>query len=204
MQNKIQELTEKIYQEGIEKGNAEARQIVEEARKDASEIVKNAQKEADDIIAAAKKKADEYRNTTETELRLSSKQAVNAVKQQITDVVNGQIATIALKGTFEDNEFIKKIVEKMLGNWAASGQSMDMNVLLPAGDEKQLSDYFKKSAKSLLDQGIEIKFDASVKAGFQLSPKDGSYKVSFTDSDFINFFKQFLRPKLVEILFSAE
>ena len=191
MQNKIQELTEKIYQEGIEKGNAEARQIIEEAKKESSEIVNNAQKEADDIIAAAKKKADEYRNTTETELRLSSKQAVNAVKQQITDVVNGQIVSDAVKGAFEDKEFIKKILEKMLGNWATSGQSMDMNVLLPAGDEKLISEYFKKSAKSLLDKGIEIKSDTS-------------YKVSFTDSDFINFFKQFLRPKLVEILFSAE
>ena len=204
MQNKIQELTEKIYQEGIEKGNAEARQIVENAKTEASEIIKNAQKEAEDIINAAKKKADEYRNTTETELRLSSKQAVNAVKQQITDVVNGQITSVAVKGALDDKEYIKQILEKMLGNWASSGQSMDLNVLIPEKDEKQLSDYFKKSAKALLDKGVEINSDPSVKAGFQLSPKDGSYKVSFTDNDFINFFKQFLRPKLVEILFSAE
>ena len=56
--------------------------------------------------------------------------------------------------------------------------------------------------KELIDKGLEIKFDQSVNSGFQVSPKDGSYKVSFTEDDFTNFFKQYLRPKLAEILFS--
>jgi len=40
--------------------------------------------------------------------------------------------------------------------------------------------------------------------GFQIGPKDGSYKVSFTDEDFKNFFKDYLRPGLIELLFAAE
>ena len=204
MQNKLQELTEKIYQEGIEKGNAEAQKIIEDAKKESTDIIKNANKEADEILAEAKKKADEYKTTTETELRLSAKQAINSIKQQITDIVDGEISSSAVKGAFDDKEFIKKVIEKMLTGWASSGQNMDIHVLLPAEDEKQLGDYFQKATKSLLDKGVEIRFDSSVKSGFQLSPKDGSYKVSFTDEDFVNFFKQFLRPKLIEILFSAK
>ena len=45
MGNKIQELTEKIFREGVEKGNEEAQRIVEKANAEAIEIVKKSQKE---------------------------------------------------------------------------------------------------------------------------------------------------------------
>ena len=39
MDNKIQELTDKIYHEGVEKGNEEARKLVEQAQNEAKKIV---------------------------------------------------------------------------------------------------------------------------------------------------------------------
>ena len=39
MENKIQELTDKIYHEGVEKGNEEARKLVEQAQNEAKKIV---------------------------------------------------------------------------------------------------------------------------------------------------------------------
>lgn len=202
MQSKLQELTEKIFQEGVEKGNAEAQQIVDIAKSEANKIIENAKKEAEAIVDEAKKKAIETKTNTESELKLSGKQAVNALKQQVVDMVNGEITKVAVDKAF-DKDFTKKIIDTTLANWAKSNQSMDLSILLPAKDEKALTDYFNKEAKQYLDKGITIQFDPSLKAGFQLGPKDGSYKVSFSDEDFINFFKQHLRPKLVDILFSA-
>ncbi len=202
MQGKLQELTEKIYQEGVEKGNAEAQQIVNDAKSEASQIIEKAKSEADAIIEEAKKKAVETKTNTESELKLSGKQAINALKQQITDMVNGEITKVAVGSAFE-KDFTKQIIDTTLANWAKSGQNLDLSILLPAKDEKALTEYFNKEAKKYLDKGLSIQFDQSLKEGFQLGPKDGSYKVSFTDEDFVNFFKQHLRPKLVEILFSA-
>lgn len=203
MQSKLQELTDKIYQEGVEKGNAEAQQIVENAKAEASAVIEKAKKEAEAIIEDAKKKALETKTNTESEIRLAGKQSVNAIKQKVTDLINGEVTSMAVKSSF-DKDFIKKIIDTTLTNWSKSGQAMDLNILLPKEDEKALSDYFKKEAKSFLDKGVTLSFDESVKNGFQLGPKDGSYKVSFTEEDFTNFFKQYLRPRLVEILFVAE
>lgn len=199
MQSKLQELTEKIYQEGLEKGIAEAKAIVEKARNESASILKSANADAEKIIADANKKASEIKTNTESEIKLSSKQAINALKQQITDSINSVVVKQAVEKSF-DKDFTKNIVETTLKNWSTK-QSSELSVILPASDEKELSDYFKKSVKELLDNGLELKFDSSVKAGFQVAPKDGSYKVSFTDKDFENFFKQYLRPKLIEILF---
>jgi V/A-type H+-transporting ATPase subunit E len=201
MQSKLQELTEKIYQEGLEKGNEEAKSIVDAAKNEASDIVNEAKKQAEKIIAAANKTAEETKKNTESEIKLSSKQAVNALKQEITDAINNQVIENATGKAF-DAEFTKRIVESTLKNWSAS-QTSDLTVLLPEKDEKDLSAYFNKSVKDLLDKGLEIKFDESINAGFQIAPKDGSYKVSFTEEDFSNFFKQYLRPKLINLLFEA-
>ena len=60
MENKIQELTEKIYAEGVEKGKAEADRLVCEAKESAAEIVRKAQAEAEakQIAAEAEAKAN--------------------------------------------------------------------------------------------------------------------------------------------------
>ncbi len=199
MQNKLQELTEKIYQEGLEKGNEEAKTIVDNAKLEATSIVNAAKKEAEQIIADANKKAEESKKNTESEIKLSSKQAINALKQQVTDLISNTIVENATSKKFDAN-FIKSTIENLLKNWSKE-QVSDLSILLPEKDEKELSEFFNKSTKDLLNKGMEINFKASVKSGFQLAPKDGSYKISFTEEDFNNFFKQYLRPKLVEILF---
>ena len=59
MENKIQELTEKIYREGVEKGNEEAQRLVSNAREEAAKILEEARKEAEAIVATAHKSAKE-------------------------------------------------------------------------------------------------------------------------------------------------
>jgi V/A-type H+-transporting ATPase subunit E len=44
MENKIQELTDKLLREGVDKGNAEAERIVAEANERAAQIVADAKK----------------------------------------------------------------------------------------------------------------------------------------------------------------
>ncbi len=205
MQNKLQELTEKIFREGISKGNAEAEKIINDSKSQAEEIIVKAKKEADKIISDAKKKSGEIKSSSEAEFRLSSKQAINALKQQITDLINGEIVSTPVKKVFGDKEFIKKLIETSIKNWKpASDQDADLAILLPEQQEKEIQQYFTKSVKDLLDQGLEIRFNPDVKSGFQIGPKNGSYKISFTEEDFINFFKQYLRPRLIKLLYSEE
>ena len=58
MQNKLQELTDKLYNEGLSKGKQEGEAVLANARVQAAEIVENAKKEAAGIVAAARKEAE--------------------------------------------------------------------------------------------------------------------------------------------------
>ena len=75
MENKIQELTDKIYREGVEKGNEEAQRLVSEAQAQAEKLIEDAKKQAESILAEAKKSADELNENTKSELKLFAGQS---------------------------------------------------------------------------------------------------------------------------------
>ena len=50
MDNKLQELTDKLYKEGLSKGKEEGEAILAKAQSKAAEIVEAAQKKAEEII----------------------------------------------------------------------------------------------------------------------------------------------------------
>ncbi len=65
----------------------------------------------------------------------------------------------------------------------------------------RLDNYFAAKRRSLLDKGVKIEQVNGIKTLFSVSPADGSYKVNFGEEEFMNYFKEFLRPQLVEMLF---
>ena len=56
MENKIQELTDKIYREGVEKGNEEGQRLIANAQEEAKKIIEDARKEAESIVNSSRNK----------------------------------------------------------------------------------------------------------------------------------------------------
>ena len=196
MESKIQELTDKLFREGVEKGNEEAQRIVEKANGEAAGIVKNAQKEAEEIVAAAEKKAAELLNNTKKELGLYAGQTVNALKSEVANCLTNNVVADAVKGLVEDKDFLCKFAVALAEKWAA-----EEAVVISSAEADTLKAYFASKAKGLLDKGVKIEQVNGQKALFTIAPADGSYKVNFGTEEFEEFFKSFLRPQLVEMLF---
>ena len=196
MENKIQELTEKIYAEGVEKGKAEADRLVCEAKENAAEIVNKAQAEAEAIVAAAKKKAEELDANTRSEVKLYGAQAVGALKSEVATVVTDTIVKAAVKEALAGDS-VKAMLVKIAERW-----NSDEALVISISEAEELKAYFAKNAKALLDKGVEIKQVNGSKTSFSIAPADGSYKVNFGEGEFEAFFKSFLRPQMVELLFA--
>lgn len=205
MENKLQELTNKIYAEGVGKASKEAEAIIEKARAEAENLVKQAKKDAALILEKAEKDAKELKKNVESEVKLSARQAISAVKQELTNLIVANSTEKVVQEAFKDNDFVKRIIEKAIKNWNRDeSKSLDATILLPKKDEKDLNDYFISKQKSVLDAGLELKFDENIQAGFKIGPKDGSYLISFTEEDFENFFKNYLRPRTTELLYAGK
>jgi V/A-type H+-transporting ATPase subunit E len=201
MDQKLKELTEKLYNEGVSKGNEEAEKITAEAKTEAEKIIADAQSKAKEIIEKAEQESAELDKNTKSELELASRQMLTALEQEITTLINGQITQQEIKKATDDKEFLQNLILSTVSNWAPK---QDLLVIVSPKDEKEVEKFFASKAKQILDKGLKIESANNVKAGFEIGPADGSYKVSFTQEDFIEFFKAFLRPKVVELLFNRK
>lgn len=195
MENKIQELTEKIFNEGVEKGKLEADRLIAEAQEKAAAILKEAQEKADNVVAEAQKKATELDVNTRSELKLYGSQAVSALKSEAANIITDTIVSSAVKEVLA-GDALKNILVKIAERWSA-----DEPLVISTSEADELKAYFAAKAKALLDKGVEIKQVNGLKSSFSISPSDGSYKVNFGKDEFELFLKSFLRPQIVELLF---
>lgn len=196
MDTKIQELTDKIYQEGVEKGQEEANRIIAGAKEQEETILREADEKAKQIVADAEKKAEELKRNTEAELRLFTSQAIEALKSEVANLVTNRIVTDNVAAATNDAAFMQQVILAIANEWAKNEA-----ITIQATDAQALTDYFEANARKLLQQGVNIEQVNGKKTSFTLAPADGAYKISFGEEEFIAYFKEFLRPQLIEMLF---
>lgn len=194
--DKIQELTSKLLNEGVEKGRAEADKIISDAKAESTKIVEEAKKEAKQIVASAQKEAAEVKTNTESELKLYASQATEALKSEITNLVTDKLSTSNVKAATEDKAFMQKLISELVSNWAKN-ESLTIGVENAA----ELTKYITANAKNLLDKGLKIEAVNDIKTGFVLSPENKSYVVKFSEEEFVEYFREFLRPQIQQLLF---
>lgn len=193
---KLDEITNKLYAEGVEKGKEEAQAIVEKAQAEAKAIVEKAKADALDQLQKAEQKAKEIDAHTRSELKMFAEQSVNALKTEVTNLVNGKIVSDSVKAAMADPKFMQGIIAKMAEEMAKEGK-----VEIDAKDAEALKAYFAANAKGLLEKGVSINEVKGLKTDFQLKADKGGYKLAFGEAEFVAYFKEFLRPQLIELLF---
>jgi V/A-type H+-transporting ATPase subunit E len=229
MENKLQQLTQKLYDEGLEKGRAEADKLVADAKAEARKIVAEARAEAEEIVKKAEAKAEDVSKNTMTEISLAGKQAVGRIKSEIASLiikrfVKGEkpytadelsdayripirIAKATARGVKEavvDPAFIKEMLVAVAKNWNGSDSGkVELQALLPEGERKKLDAAFEESAKELLAAGVEVGWSKEVKTGFKVGAKEGGYYISFADADIEALLAEYLRDKVFQLLFKA-
>ena len=202
--NKLQELTRKLYDEGLEKGRAEADRLVAEAKAEAAKIIADARAEADTIVKQAEAKAEEVGKNSMTEIALAGKQAVAKIKAEINDLIVARTTADGVKAATMDAQFIKETLLAVAKNWnGASTSKVELTALLPEAARAQLDTAIKAAATELLSAGIEVGYSAEVRSGFKVAQKEGGYYISFSDDDFNALLGSYLRDKVRDLLFKA-
>ncbi len=196
MESKIQQLTEKLLHEGVEKGNAEAEKIIAAAKQQAEQIIADAKAGAEEIEAEAKKSAKALEDNTKAEFKMYAAQALNALKSEIANVVGDKIVKESVATAVSDKDFMNEFMLKMAEKWGAQE-----DIVISTADAASLKALFAKKAKVLLDKSVKIEEVNGQKTSFTILPADGSYKVNFGEKEFEEYFKGFLRPQLVEMIF---
>jgi V/A-type H+-transporting ATPase subunit E len=204
MQQKVQELADTLYREGVQKGEKEAEELVRKAKEQAQKALVEARAEAESIVERARGEAAELKRNTESEIRLSSQQALSVVKQKIVEAVMAPAVDAAVVKALSDSALVAELVKQIVSAWdSSSSRPPTLELLLPEEKRAELEKAMEAEAGSVLKRGVEVTFAKSIKGGLAVGEK-GGYRISLTDEDFVEFFRQYLRPRMRAFLFGEE
>jgi V/A-type H+-transporting ATPase subunit E len=206
MQNKLQELTEKLYKEGLSKGQIESEEILAKANAEAQKIIDDAKQQAQSIIDNANKLAAETTKNANAEIAMTSRQVIAKVKQSVEELITAKAITTATTAAIGDVTFVQSLIKTAVENFKLDGQNAnDLTVLLPESKQKEFDKFIQNAAiKQLNDGKLEFAFSKRIKSGFQIAAKNNGYYISFGEQDFLNLFGEYMRPKMQQLLFGEE
>ena len=199
MEQKLQSLLERIREEGVEKAKEESRQILLEAEENAQRILAGAEQKAKAILEQAELDAAHQKRNVEAELKLSAKQAVSVLEQEITGLITAKALGEPTREAFKDAAFVKGLIAQLIAKWEPNGEGVSLS--LGPDHQQELYDYFKQQAQGMLQGGLTVKPTPGPRDGFRIGPAEEGYVLSFSSEDFQAFFAEHLRPHIKALLF---
>jgi len=195
MEVKLENLIEKLRQEGVEEARKESGRIQKEAKKKADNIVKDAEKKAEEIVAAAEKKAESFKSNSEIVVAQAVRDGVLLFKNKINslfDSVFSQSVSDAM-----DAVFLKEMILKLVEAW---GADKEFDVAVAKKDQKELEKVLFTGLGKKLKESVTISPDPDIEAGFRISKKGDELYYDFSDESIGDVLRKFLTPKINEIM----
>ena len=198
--DKLQELTQKLYEEGLAKGKQDGEALLQKAQAEAEGIVKQAQEEAEAILAKARKDAEDFKVKVEGDVKMAAQQAVQATRTDIENLVVSKVVDGTVDKALANEDYLKGIITAVAQKFSAD-EPADLSLVLPESLKAALEPFVKNELGKLLGKGVDASFSKKVAGGFKIGPKDGGYFVSLTDETFKDLIGSYLRPATKKLLF---
>jgi V/A-type H+-transporting ATPase subunit E len=197
MEIQLQELIDKIKQDGIVSASEEAARLKSQAEADAKRIVESAQREAEGIIAKAKTDSERFEKAGVATLEQASRNLILSFKSEIEALLDRIIA--ARVSSSYGEEALKAIIPELVKNWASKGAD-SLDLILSEDNLSKLRGYFNDQLAAEINKGVELKSDRNLGDGFRIASKDGSAYYDFSAESVAVLLSAYLNPRLSEIL----
>lgn len=202
MDNKLDILTKKIYEQGVEKANHDAVEIVENARKEADKILNDAKSEAERIVNQANKESEELKTKVAADVKMAAVQSITVTKQEIEKMVVTNAAEQGVKTNLSSADFVKELVKDIVKAFNPDNASpMALDLIMPETLKKDIEPFVKNEISKMFKTEVNVNFNKKLGGGFKVAPKDGGYVIQFTDEEFTQLIANYLRPATKKILF---
>ena len=202
MQDKLQELTDRLYNEGLSKGKQEGEELLQKAHAEAEAIVAKAKAEAESIIAQAQKEADELKTKVTADVKMAATQSIAVTKQEIEQMVVTQSAQQGVKTNMTNAEFVKELIASVVKAFNPQNASpVALDLILPESLKAQVEPFVQNEIAQQFQGEVKVDYSKKMNGGFKVAPRDGGYVLQFTDDEFTQLIANYLRPATKKILF---
>jgi len=210
----VQELIDRLREKGVEEGREQAEQLLAESRRRASQTLDEARAEAAQIVQRAKEEADGLRAAGEEALRLAGRDAVLALKEEISDKFSSQIRRL-VSACLRDEQFIQRLILEIAGRSVPRDSKEPMELLLPEdvgasledarcqakeAKEGTLNHFVLALAGDMLRDGVSFGVAADNTPGVTVRMVEEDVEISFNEKAVTEFLLRHLLPRFRSLM----
>ncbi len=189
----IQELAEKLQQEGIAKGKQEAEKLIAQAQKSAEEIIQRAQEQEKQILQQAEQKAQSILESAKQNIRFAARDIMLQLQYRLQQTFQNLIK-LGGKKALAMPELWKSVIISLLESYHKSCGQHLIRLEIPANLSQNLKQWLLEEWKAEFQDKKEL-------YGFRLQDKDGG-QIEVTpeavEEALSPFVSQFVRELLKE------
>ena len=191
MAEELQSLIEKINRDGVEKANAEAKQIVAAAKEQAATIVKTAKEEAAKAAKTAKEESELAAERAKETLRQAARDAVISVEGAVTRLLE-KILAANVDAALADPNAAADIAAHAVKALVGTGEVATGPKIVAA-----------LKAQLAAKQNFTVVLDETLGSGFTVKLDGGRIEHDFTGSTVSAELAKRLRPDLAALMKEA-
>ena len=202
MAMELEHLISKINQEGVEKGEKQAAEILARAKERAAAIVAEAEAAAKAHMAKAERDSLVYVERGTRSLEQAARDLLIGVGQSIETMIQ-DIVTSATDEAL-DPRTLKRMMVKMAQAYAEkNGTESSIELLIGEQDQAEIVKFFARQYRRRLVSGLNITIDHGVRKGFRVVLENERVYHDFSKPAIAEALGNFLRPHLAEIVHRA-
>ncbi len=198
MARQVQELIDKIKQEGFQAAEQKSLEIESQTKKQAEEIIQKAEKQAAAILEKAKKEVERMEQGGKTSVIHSARDVLLDLRAQIQDILQ-KIISQEIKQSLTP-EAMAQVIKSIAKDSIASASGTKIEVSLNKKDFDVVSKGIMAKLQAEVKKKIEIKASEGIGAGFTVSFDKGKSSFEFTDKSLTEYLSIYLNPQVSELL----
>jgi V/A-type H+-transporting ATPase subunit E len=210
----VEALIDRLREEGVGRGRAEAEKTVREAETRATWILSQAEEEAEQIRNQAREESDRLRRAGEEALNVAARDALLSLKTQLTQRFTVEVRRLVGMET-RKQEVLQQLILEVAGRVKAqAAAARDLELLLPrdvVGFEELsrnpeelekgiLTHFVKLMADELLREGVTLGVARDGRGGIRLRLKEEGVVLDLSDEAVAGVILEHLQPRFRALL----
>jgi V/A-type H+-transporting ATPase subunit E len=209
----VQELIDRLREEGVAKGQGEADSLITEARKQSMTILDDAQREAEEILAKARAEAESIVENGNEGLRLASRDVILKLREAFHSEFENRVQQL-VGFTLKDRKFLEQLILEVAREATPEDPTKRLNVLLPEGEvteeelaaevadvkEGSLAAFVLGLAADVLREGLSFGVSDDPSPGVRVQIVEDDVQLELTDETITALLLQYMAPRFRAIL----
>ncbi len=201
MDIQVQELIDRIKKDGVASAERAAAEIKAEAERKASAVIADAERNAADLVKAAKAETARLEKSSVDAIQQAGRNLILAFRDSLEREISALVASECAAAYSAD--MLQTLIPEAVKEWVKKPEAEGISVLLSPKQLGELEGGLKAALKAEIAQGLELKPDAALSAGFRIGTKDGAAYYDFSAESVAGLFASYLNPRVAAVLKDA-